>query len=135
MLEGQAHTDIELMFLLASVDAMSGGHQPGAVLWEVRNHRALLVLGRPDERLLALMVGRGEADRLWPVRTDRADVARRARDQLREELCELLDSSDPVSAKEFLDSMAVACKPRPDEDTAAAPKDKQRQRKWQRRVL
>lgn len=133
VLEGRVRTDIELMFQLASVDGISGGIQPGAALWDVRSHRALFVLGQPDERLLALMASNSEADRLWPVWTDRKDVARKSRDGLAAECRELLDEPGVMSAKDFLDAMAAACKPPPDEPEA--PRERQRQRKWQRRVL
>lgn len=133
VLEGRVRTDIELMFQLASVDGMSGGTQPGAALWEVRRHRALFVLGKPDRRLLALMASNAEADRLWPMWTDRKDVARKSRDGLPASCRELLDEPGVISAKDFLDAMAAACKPPPDEPEA--PRERQRQRKWQRRVL
>lgn len=133
VLEGRVRTDIELMFQLASVDGMSGGVQPEAALWEVRSHRALFVLGKPDQRLLALMASNAEADRLWPVWTDRQDIARKSRDDLPSACRELLDEPGAISAKDFLDAMAIACKPAPDE--SAAPAERQRQKKWQRRVL
>ncbi|MCA9704769.1 MAG: type VI secretion system-associated protein TagF [Myxococcales bacterium] len=133
VLEGHARTDIELMFLLACVDGMSGGQQPKAALWEVRSQRAFFVLGPPDPRLLALMASNAEADRLWPLWTERQDVARKSRDELGEECRALLDEPEAMKAKDFLDAMAIACKPRPDEP--AAPAERQRQKKWQRRVL
>lgn len=120
LLEGKARTDVELMFLIAIVDAMSGRRQPTAVLWEVRSRRALFVLGSPDPRLLSLMVSEAEADRLWPMWTDRPDVARRSREQLPTACRELLDEPGTMSTKDFLDSMAAACKPRSEQ--AATPR-------------
>lgn len=134
ILEGRAGTDVELMFLLASVDAMSGGRQPVAVLWEVRSRRALFVLGPPDARLLSLMVSENEADRLWPMWTDRPEVAERSREQLPAACRELVDAPGGVSAKDFLDSMAVACKPRSQQPAPPEGKQRQRQGKWQSRV-
>lgn len=134
ILEGRARTDVELMFLLASVEVMSGGAQPQAVLWEVRSRRALFVLGEPDPRLLALMVSEGEADRLWPMWTDRPEVAERSREQLPVDCRQLLDEPGQASAKDFLDSMAVACKPRSHQPATPDGKQRQRQGKWQSRV-
>jgi len=104
VLEGRVHTDIEMMFLLASIDAMSGGKQPVSAIWEVRSHRALFVLGQPDDRLLALMVGEGEAERLWPLWTEREGVARQAREDLDHDYRVLLDDPSNVHAKDFIDS-------------------------------
>ncbi len=132
LLEAQVGTDIELMFLIEAVDALSGGVQPGTVMWEVRSRRVVLVLGKPDRYLLALMVGNGEADRLWPVRTDRAEVARRAREGLLDSVRELVDGAGTVSAKDFLDSMRAACKSSPQDDPVGPSKE--RQGRWQRRV-
>lgn len=133
VLEGRVRTDIELMFQLASIDAMSGGQMPRAVLWDVRTRRALFVLGQPDAWLLALMASGGEADRIWPLWTERKDIARKSRDELPDGCRELLDEPGSMSAKDYLDAMAIACKPPPDEP--AAPEERQRQKRWQRRVL
>lgn len=134
ILEGRARTDVELMFLLASIEVMSGGEQPKAVLWEVRSRRALFVLGDPDPRLLALMVSENEADRLWPMWTDRPEVATQSRQQLPAECRRLVDELGDGSAKDFLDSMAVACKPRTEQPGSLEGNRRQRQGKWQSRV-
>lgn len=134
ILEGRARTDVELMFLLASVEVMSGGQQPHAVLWEVRSRRALFVLGEPDPRLLALMVSENEADRLWPMWTDRPEVAERSREQLPQQCRRLVEQTEGATAKDFLDSMAVACKPRSEQPADVDGKQRQRQGKWQSRV-
>ncbi|MCH9685824.1 MAG: type VI secretion system-associated protein TagF [Deltaproteobacteria bacterium] len=109
VLEGRVHTDVELMFALANVQVMSEGRQPGVALWAVRSHRVLMALGRPDPRLLGLMLDEQRPARLWPMSTDRVDVAERARDQLDARQCALLDDVGSRSAKDFLDAMADTC--------------------------
>jgi type VI secretion system ImpM family protein len=110
LLRGRANTDIELMFALAAIDAMSDGRQPGAVLWDVSSHRMLFVLGRPDPGILALMVEGAEAERMWPLVTDRPEVAEKAADALDPQLRALVDDAKTCSAKDFLAAVATACK-------------------------
>jgi len=112
LLQGHANTDIELLFALAAIDAITDGVQPVAVLWDVRNRRVQFVLGRPDQGLLALMVEGTDAERVWPMTTDRLDVAQRAVDTLDPRLRALLDDSKTCSAKDFLAALAGACKSR-----------------------
>jgi type VI secretion system ImpM family protein len=130
VLDGRAHTDIELMFLLATIDAMSEGRQPVAVFWDVRSHRVLFVLGRPDAGILALMVEDGQADRVWPLATDRPEVAQKAAEGLDAGRRALLDDPGSISAKDFLAAMAAACKTA--QPQAAVSKEKRSL--WRRRV-
>ncbi len=110
LLQGRVNTDIELLFSLAVIDAMSDGRQPGAVLWDVSSRRALFVLGRPDQGLLALMVEGNDVDRLWPMTTDRTDLAQAAVTTLDPRVRALLDDAKTCSAKDFLAAVAAACK-------------------------
>lgn len=110
VLDGRANTDIELMFALATIDAVTDGHQPVAVLWDVRSRRVLFVLGAPDPGLLALMVEVKDADRLWPMTTDRPELAQKAADTLDPRLRTVLRDARTSSAKEFLAALAAACK-------------------------
>jgi type VI secretion system ImpM family protein len=112
VLKGRANTDIELMFALAAVDAMTDGRQPAAVLWDVSSHRVLFVLGQPDQGLLTLMVEGTDSDRVWPMTTDRPELARKAAETLEPRLRALLDDASTCSAKDFLAAVAAACKSR-----------------------
>jgi type VI secretion system ImpM family protein len=110
LLQGRANTDIELMFALATIDAVSDGKQPGAVLWDVSSKRVLFVLGQPDQGLLALMVEGTDAERVWPMTTDRSDIAHKAVETLDPRLRALLDDAKACSAKDFVAAVAAACK-------------------------
>ncbi len=109
VLEGRVRTDVELMYTLASLQAVSRGQQPGVVLWAVRNQRVLMALGRPDQGLLGLMLEGEPPPRVWPLWTEQLDVAGRTRAELGEAPRALLDDPGPRSAKDFLDAMADAC--------------------------
>jgi hypothetical protein len=98
------------MFALAAIDAMSDGRQPGAVLWDVSSHRVLFVLGPPDQGLLALMVEGTDAERVWPMTTERTELGHKAADTLDPRLRALLDDAKTCSAKDFLAAVAAACK-------------------------
>lgn len=110
LLQGRANTDIELMFALAAIDAMSDGRHPVGVLWDVSSHRVLFVLGRPDPGLLALMVEGSDADRVWPMTTDRVELGHKAAETLDPRLRGLLDDAKACSAKDFLAAVVAACK-------------------------
>jgi type VI secretion system ImpM family protein len=112
LLQGRANTDIELMFALALIDAISDGGQPAAVVWDVSSHRVLFVLGPPDQGLLALMVEGSDSDRVWPMSTDRPELAQKAAGTLDPRLRTLLDEAKTCSAKDFLAAVAAACKSR-----------------------
>ena len=111
VLQSRANTDIELMFALATIEAMSDCRQPVAVLWDVSSHRVHFVLGRPDQGLLALFVEGVDADRVWPMTTDRAELAQKATETLDPRIRALIgDAAKSCSAKDFLAAVAAACK-------------------------
>jgi len=90
---------------------MSDGRHPTAVLWDVRSRRVLFVLGPPDQGLLALMVEGNDVDRLWPMTTDRAELAQKATETLDPRIGALIgDAAKSCSAKDFLAAVAAACK-------------------------
>jgi hypothetical protein len=98
------------MFSLAMIDAMSDGRHPTAVLWDVRSRRVLFVLGPPDQGLLALMVEGNDVDRLWPMTTDRPELAHKAIETLDPRLRTLLEDTKVGSSKDFVAALAAACK-------------------------
>lgn len=110
LLQGRVKTDVELMFLLAILDAMSDGRLPAAVIWDVSRHRALFVLGAPDSWLLALMVESSDVDRLWPMTTERIELAHKAEASIDPRLRAALNDAKVASAKDFVTALAGACK-------------------------